>query len=116
MFVHVVRLCEWHKSFSSKDVGVENSGKFQWRWLLVAIFLWSLVMLSAVAVINSTHQSRLKLNKLELAKRMTNGYQVAWGQYLLEQGTLASYGRVETVAKKQLGMKTPAVSELVIIK
>ena len=95
---------------------MEESGEFQWRWLLVVIFLWLLVMLSAIAVVNNTHQSRLKLNKLELAKRMTNGYQVAWGQYLLEQGTLASYGRVESVAKKQLGMKTPTVNELVIIK
>ncbi|GAA6152342.1 cell division protein FtsL [Pseudoteredinibacter isoporae] len=91
-------------------------GEFQWRWLLIMTVLWLLVMLSAIAVVNSTHQSRIKLNQLELAKRMTNGYQVAWGQYLLEQSTLASYGRVESVAKKQLGMKTPAANELVILK
>lgn len=91
-------------------------GEFQWRWLLIMTVLWLLVMLSAIAVVNSTHQSRIKLNQLELSKRMTNGYQVTWGQYLLEQSTLASYGRVESMAKKQLGMKTPAPNELVIIK
>ncbi|MCV6620153.1 MAG: cell division protein FtsL [Cellvibrionaceae bacterium] len=93
-----------------------ESGEFQWRWPLIMALLWLLVMLSAIAVVDSTHKSRIKLNQLELAKRMTNGYQVAWGQYLLEQSTLASYNRVETTAKKQLKMKSPAANELVIIK
>ncbi len=91
-------------------------GPINWQWLGVAVALWLLVMLSAVAVINSTHTSRIKLNQLELAKRQANGYQVAWGQNLLEQSALATYGRVESVAQKKLKMKTPGLSEMVIIQ
>ncbi|MCV6626695.1 MAG: cell division protein FtsL [Cellvibrionaceae bacterium] len=89
-------------------------GDINWRWLAVVAVLWLLVIVSAVAVINVTHSSRIKLNQLELERRQANDYQVAWGQYLLEQSALATYNRVESVAAKQLKMKTPATSEMVL--
>jgi len=98
-------------SFEVGHLGIND-----WRWLAVAVALWLLVMVSAVAVINVVHTSRLKLNQLELAKRQTGEYQVAWGQYRLEQGTLATYSRVELIAQKKLGMKVPELSEMVIIQ
>jgi len=41
--------------------------------------------------------------------------QEQWGRLLLEQSTWAAHHRVEQLARKQLGMRLPVVTELQVV-
>lgn len=88
----------------------------RWQTVSLIVLLWLMVMATAIAVVNVTHASRLKLNQLEQLRRESNQLQVIWGQLLLEQGTWADYSRVEKLAQKKLNMKSPQIDEMVIVK
>ena len=70
---------------------------------------------SATGVIFSTHKSRHLLNELQKLERQRNGFQVEWGQLLLEQSSLVSQGRIENLAITELGMKIPATENVVVV-
>lgn len=78
--------------------------------------LWAGVLLSAMLVVWSTHQSRELLAGLMNLQAQENELQVSHGQYLLQEGTLASPGRLEQVAKDRLQMRIPAASEIKVIR
>lgn len=84
------------------------------RGLLVIVLLWVAVVVSALAVVASTHQVRKHTNTLETLRREAAQLQVEWGQYLLEQSTWAAYSRVEAIATQELGM-FPATAEQIIM-
>lgn len=85
------------------------------QWLLV-VALMVLAFMSAVAVVYTTHQSRVKTNALQELEHERNALQVEWGRLLLEQSSLVSQGRIETRAIRELGMKVPESSNVVIMK
>lgn len=70
---------------------------------------------SATGVIYSTHKSRHLLNELQQLENARNDMQVAWGQLLLEQSSLVSQGRIENLAIAELGMKIPALENVVVV-
>ncbi|WP_439509654.1 cell division protein FtsL [Marinimicrobium koreense] len=82
--------------------------------LAVAV-LWVLVVLSALAVIASTHQTRQRVDRLETLRREAAELQVVWGQYMLEQSTWAAYGRVEQMARDELAMRLPDDEDIVMV-
>ena len=69
--------------------------------LLVAI------LISALAVIYSTHSYRSTFSMVEQEEQQTHVLQLQWGQLLLEQSSLATPARVEELAVKQLKMTLP---------
>jgi cell division protein FtsL len=80
--------------------------------------LFALLLLltgSATGVIFSTHKSRHLLNDLHGLENQRNALQVEWGQLLLEQSSLVSQGRIENLAIAELGMKIPAVENVVVV-
>jgi len=77
--------------------------------------LWVLVVLSALAVIASTHQTRQRVDRLETLRREAAELQVVWGQYMLEQSTWAAYGRVEQMARDELAMRLPDDEDIVMV-
>lgn len=83
------------------------------RWLLA---LWLLVLASAVAVVYTSHQSRQLYGELSQLQREENRLQVEWGQYLLEESSWASLGRIERIAKDELDMHVPAIEDVVMVK
>ena len=84
-------------------------------WLgYVAVML--AVMVSAVAVVYSTHKSRHLLNDLHQLEKQRNELQVEWGQLLLEQSSLVSQGRIEDIAIAELGMEVPVMENVVVVK
>jgi cell division protein FtsL len=83
--------------------------------LLVAVFLWVLVIISALGVVGSTQDVRLAVNRLEILRREAGQLQVEWGQYLLEQSTWAAYGRVEGIAVQELNMLAPTSERVVMV-
>ncbi len=82
--------------------------------LAVAV-LWALVVLSALAVIASTHQTRQRVDRLETLRRESAELQVVWGQYMLEQSTWAAYGRIEQLARDELDMRLPDDDDIVMV-
>lgn len=82
--------------------------------LAVAV-LWALVLVSALAVVASTHQTRNKVDRLETLRRDAAELQVVWGQYMLEQSTWAAYSRVERLAREELDMLLPRVEDIVMV-
>lgn len=86
------------------------------RQLLLAVaLLWALVLVSALAVVASTHATRTQVNELETLRREAAELQVVWGQYMLEQSAWAAYGRVEQIARDELDMRLPGVEDVVMV-
>ncbi len=70
---------------------------------------------SALAVVGSAYESRQLLNELQRLETRRNALQVEWGRLLLEQSSLVAQGRVEDIAVAELGMKVPAIQNIVVI-
>jgi cell division protein FtsL len=85
------------------------------RYWLSFCALLSAVLLSALAVIYTTHLDRGRLNVLQQLEQRRNALQVEYRQLLLEQSSLVSQGRVENMAVSELGMETPDMSKVVVL-
>lgn len=91
-------------------------GSKSWRrGLVVVVCLWLGVIVSALAVVASTNESRKRLHELELLRREAEQLHVAWGQYLLERAAWGAYSRVEQEATDKLGMKTPDSADIIMV-
>lgn len=76
------------------------------------------VFASALAVVYSQHRSRalfIELQKLEASQAELD---TEWGRLELEQSTWATHGRIERLAREQLGMRLPDFeqSEIVVLQ
>jgi cell division protein FtsL len=80
------------------------------------LVLWLAVMLSALAVVYSSHRCRLLYSELAILQQRENNLQVIWGQYLLEQSSLASLSRIEKKALTELGMTVPDIKDVVMVQ
>ena len=69
--------------------------------------LLALLLVSALATVASTHRSRKLFITLENGQAEQKRIEVEWGQLQLEQSTWAKHALVESIASKQLGMRTP---------
>lgn len=78
--------------------------------------LWIAVLLSALLVVWSTHQSRELLAELMRLQAHANSLQVIHGRYLIQEGALTSPGRLEQVAAERLHMRIPEPSEIKVIR
>lgn len=83
--------------------------------VLMLVVLWLLVLISALAVVATTHSVRQNLHALELLRREAAQLQVAWGQYLLERSAWGAYSRIEKEAVEQLQMQSPEGDSLIIV-
>ena len=83
--------------------------------LHVAAIILALVAAS-VAVAFSVHKSRLNLAQLQALQAERDQLEVEWGQLLLEQQAWGAYGRVGKVAVDELGMRTPAPHEIMMVR
>ena len=84
------------------------------RVLLVG-FLSVAVVLSALGVVYSKHQTRrlfVDVQRLEMERDRMN---VDWGRLQLEQSTLATQARVESIAHGKLAMNIPPQNSVVIV-
>jgi len=82
------------------------------------VFFLSLILVcsSALGVVYAVNESRHLLNELQTLGNKRNSLQVEWGQLLLEQSSLVSQGRVEDIAIAELGMKIPAMENMVMVR
>lgn len=82
---------------------------------LAVAALWLLVIVSALAVVASTHETRNQVDRLETLRRDAAELQVVWGQYMLEQSTWAAYSRIERLARDDLDMYLPRLENIVMV-
>lgn len=73
------------------------------------------VVLSAVAVVYSKHQSRKLFVELQALYQQIDELDIEWGRLQLEQSTWSSHGRIEEIARKKLNMTLPKATDILYI-
>jgi len=97
----------------SDHEGMQSNAAKQWiHVLLLAV----LVVVSAIGVAYSTHQTRKLVAEFQSLQTKRYAMQVEWGQLLLEQSTWGSFNRVEQLAGKRLNMRVPAPNQIIMVK
>ena len=66
------------------------------------------LVVCALAVIQSQHRARTYFVELERLKKEARALDEQWGQLQLEQSTWANPARVDTLARTQLGLVPPS--------
>lgn len=96
----------------AKSANNKNAFRQQLLWVFL---LWMAVLVSALAVIYSAHDTRNKFSALEVLRVQQNALQVDWGKYLLEESAHASFGRIEKIATEKLLMTVPTMKQVVVV-
>ena len=76
------------------------------RWL-TPLLLGIAVLISAGVVVETKHRNRALVADLEELRLQRARLGIEWSQLQLEEATLAHPGKVERVAREQLGMTEP---------
>lgn len=71
------------------------------------VVLALMLVVCALAVIQSQHRSRTYFVELERLKKEARVLDEQWGQLQLEQSTWANPARVDTLARTRLGLVAP---------
>jgi cell division protein FtsL len=71
------------------------------------VALAALLFLCALALVTSTHHARRLKSEFERGAELGRRIDIEWGQLQLEQSTWAKHALIETVARRQLGMRAP---------
>lgn len=74
-----------------------------------------LILLSAVVIIESRHQSRVAFAHLQSLKAERDELNIEWGKLLLEEGAWSQHRRIETVARARLDMGLPTVNDVWVL-
>jgi cell division protein FtsL len=77
--------------------------------------LFAAVLISALGVVYSKHQSRALFIELQTLQTARDELGVEWGRLQLEQSAWAVHARIETVAAERLHMRLPAVSSIIAV-
>lgn len=85
-----------------------------WQWLTLVLLLAAAVT-SAMGVVYAKFQSRTLFADLQALRLERDALEVEWGQLQLEQSAWAAHGRVERVARNQLGMVLPSSRQAKVI-
>lgn len=84
--------------------------------VMAVIILLVMVELCALSVVYTTYKNRVLFAELENLRNGAEDMQSTWTQLLLEQSTLASFQRVEDVAKRHLHMTIPDPRTIVVLR
>ncbi len=69
--------------------------------------LAALTILSALFVVRVKHENRLLTTEIERQRQERDRLEMEWSQLQLEEAALAHHGRIEALAREQLGMSEP---------
>jgi cell division protein FtsL len=75
----------------------------------------SLVLVSGLFVVATTHHNRFAFNELQELREQANQLEMEWGQLLIEQSTFGVEGRIEQKALEKLQMEVPDISSIVMV-
>ncbi len=85
------------------------------RELLVPVLLLATVA-TAMGSAYAKHESRKLFQQLQGLQLERDAMNIEWGQLQLEQSTHTTHGKVETAARKRLGMEIPGAERVVILR
>jgi cell division protein FtsL len=74
------------------------------------------VIVSAIAVVWARHESRALFIQLTQLQSQRDALNIEFGQLELEQATWAEPGRIESLARQQLGMVNPSPADIRLIR
>jgi len=84
------------------------------RWSMP--LLWCLLLVSAVGVVWSRHETRALFIQLQGLHSQRDGLDIEWGQLKIEQSAWATHGRVEQTARADLKMVIPKPEEVRLVQ
>jgi cell division protein FtsL len=82
----------------------------------INVLLLALVIACAIGVITSQHLARKRFVELEGEQAAAKKLAEEWTQLQLEQSTWATHKRVEAVASRSLGMRSPDAATTVVVQ
>lgn len=77
--------------------------------------LWCLLLVSAIGVVWSRHETRSLFIQLQSLHAQRDGLDIEWGQLKIEQSAWATHGRVEQTARTGLKMVIPRPEEVRLV-
>jgi len=83
--------------------------------LIVLMALTAAVVLSATAVVYSTHRTRALFAELQSLNKARDRLNVEWERLQLEQGAWTTQGRIERLARERLDMRQPSPANVVML-
>ncbi len=83
--------------------------------MLLQALLATVLLSSAVALVYMQHRHRALYVELQSLERDRDALEVEWGKLQLEQSTWATHERIESLARKRLGLRVPKISEVVLV-
>lgn len=79
------------------------------------LMLFGILIACALGVVTSQHKARKLFVELQKEMELTKRLDEEFGRLQLEQSTWAMHGRVERIARQQLGMRVPEPSRVQLI-
>lgn len=83
---------------------------------LFLLGLFICVLVSAVAVIISTHENRQLVIAQEQLVKQKDALDVEWRHLIIEQSSLTEHNRIERAMADKLGMKRPTRADEVLLR
>ncbi|MEM8499527.1 MAG: cell division protein FtsL [Pseudomonadota bacterium] len=80
------------------------------------LLLLIMVILSALAVVFSSYQSRQLFHELQTLQREVGSLHLEWRQLLVEEGAFSTHIRVENTATAELGMQAPGSDNTIAVR
>jgi cell division protein FtsL len=84
--------------------------------LIIVLIALVAVIGSALGVVYSRHESRRNAVELGLLEDQRDAYIAEWSRLQLEQAWLADASNVESKAREQLRMESPAEARILVIE
>ncbi|MFO7859001.1 MAG: cell division protein FtsL [Ectothiorhodospiraceae bacterium] len=83
---------------------------------VAAALLAAGVAASGFLVVYSQQQSRSLFAELQGLQQERDELEAEWGRLRLEQGAWATHGRIERLARQELGMVMPDPEDVVVVR
>jgi cell division protein FtsL len=83
---------------------------------LVAVFLCTLVILSAFGVVRASHETRVMYRELQVLQKTQDDLESEYEKLLLEQSAWSNNTRVDQIARGDLQMIAPDVAKIVVMR
>ncbi len=85
-------------------------------WRVAAVWLLAFaVLITAFGVVVSRQKARQAYKELVRLEQVRDELEVEWGRLQLELGAQGTLARVESKARKELGMTMPAIGDAVMV-
>jgi cell division protein FtsL len=85
------------------------------KQLIFILVLLALTVFSALGVVYTRHESRQYAVELGMLENQRDAFITEWSRLQLEQAVLADAGTVEPRARRDLGMKSPEKSVILVV-